>query len=96
MNLKLVCKVVGSVLLIEAPLLLLPALVALIYRESPLPFLLSMAVTAGVGFLLSRVKTTSRFYTREGFCTVGLIWLATGVVGALPFWFSGGFSSFVD
>ena len=96
MNLKLVCKVVGRVLLIEAFTLLLPLLVALIYRESPLPYLLSIAVTAGAGFLLSRVKTTSRFYTREGFCTVGLIWLATGVVGALPFWFSGGFPSFVD
>ena len=96
MNLKLVCKVVGRVLLIEACTLLFPLLVSLIYRESPLPYLLSMAVTAGIGFLLSRVKTTSRFYTREGFCSVGLIWLATGVVGALPFWFSGGFPSFVD
>ena len=55
MNLKLVCKVVGRVLLIEACTLILPLLVALIYRESPLPYLLSMAVTAGVGFLLSRV-----------------------------------------
>lgn len=96
MNLKLVCKVVGHVLLLEACALLLPLLVALIYRESPLPYLLSIAVIAAVGLLLTRVKTTSRFYTREGFCTVGLIWLATGVVGALPFWFSGGFPSFVD
>ena len=61
MNLKLVCKVVGRVLLIEACALALPLLVALIYRESPLPYLLSMAVTAGAGFLLSRVKTTSRY-----------------------------------
>ena len=96
MNLKLVCKVVGHVLLLEACALLLPLLVALIYRESPLPYLLSIAVIAAVGLLLTRVKTTSRFYTREGFCTVGLIWLATGLVGALPFWFSGGFPSFVD
>lgn len=96
MNLKLVCKVVGRVLLIEACALILPLLVALIYGESPLPYLLSMAITSGAALLLSRLKTTSRFYTREGFCAVGLIWLATGVVGALPFWFSGGFPSFVD
>lgn len=96
MNLKLVCKVVGRVLLLEACALFLPLLVALIYRESPLPYLLSIALIATVGLILSRVKTSSRFYTREGFCTVGLIWLATGVVGALPFWFSGGFPSFVD
>ena len=57
MNLKLVCKVVGKVLLIEAPLLLLPALVALIYREDPMPLLLSAAITAAVGFALSRIPS---------------------------------------
>ena len=96
MNLKLVCKVVGRVLLIEACTMVLPLLVALIYGESPLPFLCSIAITAIVALFLARLKTTPRFYTREGFCCVGLIWLATGVVGALPFWFSGGFPSFVD
>ena len=96
MNLKLVCKVVGKVLLIEAPLLLLPALVALIYREDPMPLLLSAAITAAVGFALSRIPSKSHFFTREGFCSVGFIWLATGVVGALPFWFSGYFASFID
>ena len=55
MNLKLVCKVVGHVLLLEACALLLPLLVALIYRESPLPYLLSIAVIAAVGLFLSRV-----------------------------------------
>ena len=96
MNLKLVLKVVGRVLLIEAACLLLPALAALIYREDPTPFFLSAAITAAVGFTLSRTKTKPQFFTREGFCTVGLIWLATGVVGALPFFFSGYFHSFID
>jgi len=96
MNLKLVLKVVGRVLLIEAAALLLPALVALIYGESLTPFLLSAAVVAAAGFLLSRMKTKPQFFTREGFGTVGLIWLVTGAVGALPFWFSGYFSSFLD
>ena len=96
MNLKLVLKVVGRVLLIEAACLLLPALAALIYREDLTPFFLSAAITAAVGFALSRTKTKPQFFTREGFCTVGLIWLATGVVGALPFFFSGYFHSFID
>ena len=71
MNLKLVFKVVGKVILIEACTMLLSLLVALIYREDPLPFLLSIAVTAAVGFALSRLKTRPQFYTREGFCAVG-------------------------
>ncbi len=96
MNLKLVLKVVGYVLLVEAGALLLPLVVALIYHESPAPFLVSIAITAAAGLLLSRFKTSKHFYAREGFFTVGLIWLTTGVVGALPFYFSGGFHSFVD
>ena len=96
MNLKLVFKVVGYVLLIEAGTMLLPLLVALIYGESPLPFLWSIAIVALLGGLLSRQKTNSHFFTREGFCSVGFIWLATGIVGALPFYFCGGFPSFVD
>ena len=96
MNLKLVCKVVGRVLLIEAAILLLHTLVSLIYREDPLPFLFSSAITGAVGFTLSRLKTKPQFFTREGFCAVGFIWLATGVIGALPFFFSGCFPSFID
>ena len=96
MNLKLVCKVVGKVVFMEAFALLVPLLVALIHREDPTPFLLSVSITAAAGFALSRLKSSSQFYTREGFCCVGLIWLATGLVGALPFYFCGGISSFVD
>lgn len=96
MNLKLVFKVVGRVMLMEIAALLLPALVAALYGESPTPFLLSMVLVAAFAFPLSRMKTDSRFFSREGFCSVGLIWLLTGVVGALPFYFCGRFPSFVD
>jgi len=96
MNLKLVCKVVGRVLLIEAAFLLLPALVAVLYGESPLPFLLSALIVAAVSLCLARLKTKPQFFTREGFCAVGFIWLATGVVGALPFFIGGSIPSFID
>ena len=46
MNIKLVLKLVGRVLLIEAAALTLPLAVALMYRESPAPFLLSIAIVA--------------------------------------------------
>lgn len=96
MNLKLVLKVVGRVLLIEAAALVLPLLVALLYREDPLPFLLAIAIVAAAGLALSALPSGSRFYTREGFCAVGLIWVITGLVGALPFLFSGFFASPID
>lgn len=96
MNLKLVLKVVGRVLLIEAVALALPLLVALLYREDPVPFLLAIAIVAAVGLALSALPASDRFFTREGFGAVGLIWIVTGLVGALPFLFSGCFPSLVD
>ena len=44
MNIKLVLKLVGRVLLIEAAALAVPLAAALIYREDPLPFLLSIVL----------------------------------------------------
>ena len=96
MNLKLVFKVVGRVLLLESIALFLPLLVALLYGESPKPFLLTIALVAGMGALLSSLSARRSFYLRDGFASVGLIWLITGLVGALPFWFCGYFPTFVD
>ena len=96
MNVKLVFKVLGHILRIESVFLLLPAIVALIYGESPLPFLLTALLLLCVGQGLCRLKTGPHFFTREGFVAVGLIWFATCLFGALPFWLSGSFPSFVD
>ena len=96
MNVKLVFKVLGHILRIESVFLLLPAMVALVYGESPLPFLLTALLLLCVGQGLCRLKTSPHFFTREGFVAVGLIWFATCLFGALPFWLSGSFPSFVD
>ena len=42
MNLKLVSRLVGRVLLVEAFFMLLPLAVALLYQEDPAPFLLTI------------------------------------------------------
>lgn len=96
MNFKLVFKVTGKTLLVEAAAMVLPLLVGLIYHESPLPFLLAILITAAVGALLTLPKASSKMFAREGFFTVGLIWVLFGVFGALPFYFSGYFQSYID
>ena len=96
MNIKLVLKLVGRVLLLEAAALAVPLAVALIYREDPLPFLLAIAIVAAVGLALSALPAKSQFFTREGFVAVGLIWIFTGLVGALPFMFCGYFATPMD
>ena len=99
MNFKLVARITGFTLLIEAGALLLPMAVALLYKESPVPYLCSiliiLAVSCGPVFLL---KPKEDFFAREGFFTVGLIWVLFGAFGALPFFLSGQaqFASYVD
>lgn len=96
MNFKQVLRIVGFSLLLEGLALLPPLLVALMFREDPAPFLKTMGLLLGCGLLLVFLKSGGDFYAREGFFTVGLIWILFGVFGALPFWFSGEFGSYVD
>lgn len=96
MNLKLVLKIVGLVMLVEAGAMVLPLVVSLLYREDPMPFLLTIVLLLCIGMILTKRKTKQQFYNREGYFSVGLIWMVTGFMGALPFHFSGTFPSFVD
>ena len=96
MNGKLMLRILGQTLLVEALCLVVPLAVALLYREDPLPFLNTIFLLAITGTIMSRVKAKADFYTREGFAVVGLIWLALSFFGAFPFWFSGHFASFTD
>ena len=96
MNGKLMLRILGQTLLVEALCLVVPLAVALLYHEDPLPFLNTIFLLAIPGTILSRVKAKADFYTREGFAAVGLVWLALSFFGAFPFWFSGWFSSYTD
>ena len=96
MNYKLIAKLSGRTLLLEAACLVLPLLVSLGYNESPAPFLLTLAILLAVGLPLSCLKPGDHFFARDGFFSVGLIWVLLGATGALPFWFSGYFPSYID
>ena len=96
MNFRLVFRLAGKTLLVEAASMLLPLVVALLYGEDPTPFLLGIGITAGVGFLLSLLRSDTRFHAREGFFSAGLIWLLVGMFGAIPFYACGFFDSYVD
>lgn len=69
---------------------LVPAAVAVGYRESPWPFLFAAAIVGGVALgveLLTRGD--HRIGSREGFLVVSLTWLAAAALGALPYLLSG-------
>lgn len=79
----------GSVIKYIALMPLFPAVCALYYREDPLPFLVTIAVMAGVGFGLERVKKDPELGHREGFLLVSLTWLLIPILGTLPYLVAG-------
>ena len=99
MNRKMVFYTVGNIALVEAALLLLPALVALIYLEkSGFSFLITATLSLAVGmFFILFFKPQSRLiYAKEGFAIVAYAWLMMSAIGALPFVLGGAIPSYVD
>lgn len=89
----------GRILCLEAALLVLPAAVAAIYRESTLPaFALSIAISTALGLImvLASGKREHIIFAKDGLITTALAWLLMSLVGALPFYISGEIPSLVD
>ncbi len=99
MNFAIVRYIIGFILQFEAAFLLLPLLVAVIYREpaSVGAFLITALLCFICGVLL-RHKRPKHFelYTREGFASVALSWLIMSIFGSLPFMITGEIPSFID
>ena len=95
----MIAYTVGRMVLLEAGLLLLPLLTALIYRETcAWAFVLTILLAGVVGLpitLLCKPKN-SLIYAKEGFVIVAITWLAFSAIGALPFVFSGEIPAFAD
>jgi trk system potassium uptake protein TrkH len=76
----------GRVMEIGSLALVLPALVAAGYFETPLPFLVPLAIGLALGFLLERTnRGKGRLGTREMFLVIVLAWLAAALLGSLPY-----------
>lgn len=97
MNYRMIIRILGTVLLILAGLMLLPLIAGLCYGEGILCFIVPILLSALTGglLLLPKPKTT-QIFAREGFVAVGLSWLAMSVIGALPFVISGEIPNYID
>ena len=98
MNYSAVFRMLGYVLQFEAGFLLLPCIVALIYREkSGFAYLIMAAACFVIGFGLSRIKGKSKnFFAKEGFVSVALSWIVMSLAGCMPFIISGEIPKFID
>lgn len=95
-----VFTVVGVLILSLSFTMVMPLLVALYYMDdSVIPFLAAIFITGVSGFLLYkffRKEKVENINQREGIAIVAFGWTFAGLFGALPFYFSGEFGSFVN
>ena len=98
MNYRMVLKMIGRLLIVEAALLILPLIVSFIYEENLyLSYLVPIALTFGIGFLLTRLKLIHRdFFVKEGLVVVGLSWIILSLFGCLPFIISKSIPNFIN
>jgi len=98
MNRKMVFYMIGKIVLAEAAMLLLPLVVALLYKETPLPFLITIGIALVLGIALSLIfKPKNRvIYAKEGFVIVAFAWIALSLIGCIPFVLSGALPNFFD
>ena len=83
MNIKVVLKNTGKIILLESLLLIAPLIVALIYKEDTwMYFIESIIISICIGGILNSIPTKeSRIYTKEGFLIVSLTWILVSILG---------------
>ncbi|MGI6585770.1 MAG: TrkH family potassium uptake protein [Gracilibacteraceae bacterium] len=98
MNIRIVFRVLGMVLICEA-LFMLPSLAVSIYYKGDdiAAFALSILITAAVGILLTYIRADKDdMYARDSFAIVALGWILLSFFGSLPFVISGAIPAFID
>ncbi|MGI6065699.1 MAG: TrkH family potassium uptake protein [Bacillota bacterium] len=98
MRLRLVFSSIGRLLLIIGGSMVFPLLWSIYYHEPDVfPILYAMLITLTVGGILSfLLKSKETVRQREGFAIVTLGWVFASIFGALPYMFSGTFTSFTN
>ena len=99
MNRKMICNMVGRIVLLEAALMLIPLIVSITYGEKCVTsFILTIlfAVVIGAALVAASRMRDSTIFAKEGFVIVAFAWLVLSAIGALPFVISGEIPHYVD
>ncbi len=100
MNISLVLRTLGNLIIMLSCILIIPFSVSLCYgtREEIRAFVLTIILSGITGFALKySLKPKNEDITiREGLAIVAFWWISCALIGALPYWFSGVCVSFCD
>jgi len=86
-NWRLISKIMGILLHIEAGLMVLCLIVALIYNEGIMPYAIPILISLVLGFLgmfLGR-NAGSSMGRKDGYIVVSIVWILFTIIGMLPF-----------
>lgn len=98
MNIRVVLKLLGTVLLWES-ILMIPSLIISIADNSYdiSAFIITIILIGIIGLSLMQTKTNGlQMRKREGFASVAICWVLMSLLGALPFYLSGAIPSYID
>lgn len=98
MNKSMIAYILGWIMRLEGLFMLIPVLVAAIYRESSgIWFGIVAACSLIIGSIITHRKPESNvFYMREGCIATAMSWFIMSVIGCLPFFLSREIPSFTD
>jgi trk system potassium uptake protein TrkH len=98
-NIRIISRLLGFLLVIEGGFMLLSIPISIIYNENEaIAFLISGLITAftgGAAFYFNR-KADKSISKRDGYIIVSLGWVLFSLFGTLPFVISGSIPSFTD
>ncbi len=98
-NRKLIFKILGILLILEAFFLLISFIVSVVYKgDDKFAFLLSIGIVlfTGAGLVFLGRKANTHLGKRDAYMIVSLVWVMFSFFGALPFYISGYIPSFTD
>ncbi len=99
MNHRMIRYIIGSLIQMEAAMFLLPAITALIYKETVCiaAFMGTALFCVMAGYLLKGKKPEDvTIFSSEGYVSVAVCWVVMSICGAIPLYFSGYFPNPVD
>ncbi len=98
MNTKMIRYILAKMLGVEAALLLLPAFVGVLYKESSaICFLIPSVILLVIYMAGGRKKPeNATIYGKEGMVVVASAWILWSLFGALPFQLSGSIPNYID
>ncbi|HBO74031.1 MAG TPA: potassium transporter, partial [Marinilabiliales bacterium] len=98
-NLKIIIRLFGFLMLVESVFLLLSLMVTVIYQEHDFKAFvysfLATSILGGLAVFFYR-KNNDEFGKREGYIIVSLVWVVFSLIGTLPFMWSNSIPGFTN